>query len=80
MTRSFAEEVTEVIKEEIGDGLFSVLIDESRDVSIAEQMVVLVRLVVISEIYHFITHNIIVFCTLINYGICYVLCRFVNKK
>jgi hypothetical protein len=80
MTRSFAEEVTEVIKEEIGDGLFSVLIDESRDVSIAEQMAVLVRLVVISEFYHFITHDVIVFCTLINYGICYVLCRFVNKK
>jgi hypothetical protein len=35
-----------VIKEEIGDNLFSVLIDESRDVSIAEQMAVIVRLVV----------------------------------
>jgi hypothetical protein len=36
MTQSFAEHVTEVIKEEIGDGLFSFLIDESYDVSIAE--------------------------------------------
>lgn len=35
ITRSYAEEVTEVIKEEIGDGYFSVLIDESRDISIA---------------------------------------------
>ena len=46
ITRSYAEEVTEVIKEEIGDGYFSVLIDESRDISIAEQMAVLVRLVI----------------------------------
>jgi hypothetical protein len=35
--------VTEVVKEEIGDGMFSDLIDESRDVSVAEQMAVLVR-------------------------------------
>jgi beta-lactamase class D len=45
ITKSYAKEVTEVIKEEIGDAYFSVLIDESRDISIAEQMVVLVRLV-----------------------------------
>jgi len=50
ITRSYAEEVTEVIKEEIGDGYFSVLIDESRDISIAEQMVVLVRLVIFFEV------------------------------
>jgi hypothetical protein len=43
MTQSYVEEVTKVIKEGIGDGMFSVLIDESRDVSVAEQMVVLVR-------------------------------------
>ena len=47
LTQSCAEEITEVIKEEIGDSLFSILIDESRDISIAEQMAVLVRLVVI---------------------------------
>jgi hypothetical protein len=80
MTQSFAQDVTEVIKAEIGDGLFSVLIDESYDVSIAEQIVVLVRLVVTSELYHFITYIVILFCTVINYGICHVLCRFVNKK
>ncbi|XP_062229974.1 uncharacterized protein LOC133927506 [Phragmites australis] len=45
LTQSCAEEITEVIKEEIGDSLFSILIDESRDISIAEQMAVLVRFV-----------------------------------
>ena len=34
-----------MIKDEIGDNLFSVLIDESRDISIAEQMAVIVRFV-----------------------------------
>ena len=38
-----AEEVTEVIMGEIRDGLFSILIDESRDISIKEQMAVIVR-------------------------------------
>jgi len=42
---SFAREIKEAIKKEIGDKLFSVLIDESRDVSIAEKMAVIVRLV-----------------------------------
>jgi hypothetical protein len=45
ITRSYVEEVTEVIKEEIRDGYFSVLMAESCDISIAEQMAVLVRLV-----------------------------------
>ncbi|WVZ66717.1 hypothetical protein U9M48_015903 [Paspalum notatum var. saurae] len=45
LTRSYAEEITEVIKEEIGDSLFSVLIDESRDISVTEQMAILVRFV-----------------------------------
>jgi hypothetical protein len=44
---SFAREVKEVIKKEIGEKHFSVLIDESRDISIAEQMAVIVRLVTI---------------------------------
>ena len=34
-----------VIMDEIGDKKFSVLIDESRDVSIKEQMAVILRLV-----------------------------------
>lgn len=54
ITRSYAEEVTKVIKEEIGDGYFSVLIDESRDISIAEQMAVLVRLVIFYPEVHYV--------------------------
>ncbi|CAN6330735.1 unnamed protein product [Urochloa humidicola] len=42
---SYATEISDVIKREIGDKCFSVLIDESRDVSIAEQMAVIVRFV-----------------------------------
>ncbi|XP_062197361.1 uncharacterized protein LOC133900270 [Phragmites australis] len=45
LTESCAIEIREVIKEEIGDKCFSVLIDESRDISIAEQMAVIVRFV-----------------------------------
>ncbi|TVU39404.1 hypothetical protein EJB05_12821, partial [Eragrostis curvula] len=45
LCRSYAKEIAEVIKHEIGDKCFSVLIDESRDVSIAEQMAVIVRFV-----------------------------------
>jgi hypothetical protein len=36
-----------MIKKEIGEQYFSVLIDESRDVSIAEQITVIVRSVII---------------------------------
>ena len=42
-----------MIKEEIGDSFFSVLIDESRDISIKEQMAVIVRLVIDYVFYHF---------------------------
>jgi hypothetical protein len=45
LTESCAIEVSKVIKEEIGDKLFTVLIDESRDISVAEQMAVIVRFV-----------------------------------
>ncbi|XP_058725535.1 uncharacterized protein LOC131596814 [Vicia villosa] len=38
-----AHEVTKVIMEELGDRQFSVLIDESRDISIKEQMAVMLR-------------------------------------
>ncbi|XP_058780373.1 uncharacterized protein LOC131654011 [Vicia villosa] len=40
-----AHEVTKVIMEELGDRQFSVLIDESRDISIKEQMAVMLRFV-----------------------------------
>ena len=40
-----AEAVTRAIKEEMGDCLFSVLVDESRDISVKEQMAIVVRFV-----------------------------------
>ncbi|CAA0836300.1 TTF-type zinc finger protein with HAT dimerisation domain [Striga hermonthica] len=43
LVRAYAQEVTKVIMGEIGDRCFSVLIDESRDISIREQMAVVVR-------------------------------------
>jgi hypothetical protein len=45
LARCYAEEVTEAIMGEIGDRNFSVLIDESRDVLVKEQMGVVLRLV-----------------------------------
>jgi hypothetical protein len=45
IARCCAEEITEVIMGEIGERQFSVLIDESCDISVKEQMVVLLRYV-----------------------------------
>jgi hypothetical protein len=45
LAKACAEEVTAVIMDEIRGRKFSVLIDESRDVSIKEQMAVIIRLV-----------------------------------
>jgi hypothetical protein len=39
------EAVTHAIKEEMGDCLFSVLVDESCDISVKEQMAIVVRFV-----------------------------------
>jgi hypothetical protein len=47
-----AHEVTKVIMEELGDRQFSVLIDESRDISVKEQMAVMLRLVVVFSNFH----------------------------
>jgi hypothetical protein len=47
LAKSCAEGVCKAIKQEMGDGLFSVLIDESRDISIKEQMAVVVRYVIV---------------------------------
>jgi hypothetical protein len=44
---SCAHEVTKVIMKELGDRQFSMLIDESRDISVKEQMAVMLRLVVV---------------------------------
>jgi hypothetical protein len=54
ITRSYVEEVTEVIKEEIRDGYFSVLMAESCDISIAEQMAVFMRLVFFLKCFMFL--------------------------
>ena len=45
LIKACVQEVMSVIMDEIGDKKFSVLIDESRDVSIKEQMAVILRLV-----------------------------------
>ncbi|XP_039133244.1 zinc finger MYM-type protein 1-like [Dioscorea cayenensis subsp. rotundata] len=45
LVRACAEETTRAIINEIGDSHFSILLDESRDKSVKEQMVVIVRFV-----------------------------------
>lgn len=40
-----AVETTKIILSELGDDLFSILVDESRDISVKEQMVILLRYV-----------------------------------
>ena len=45
LVKHCATAVTTVIKEEMGDCLFTVLIDECRDISVKEQMAVVVRYV-----------------------------------
>jgi len=46
-----AHEVMQVIMEELGERQFSVLIDESRDISVKEKIAVMLRLVVVFPIY-----------------------------
>ncbi|XP_062230279.1 uncharacterized protein LOC133927984 [Phragmites australis] len=45
LAKCCAVEITKAIKEEMGGCLFSVLVDESRDISVKEQMAVVVRFV-----------------------------------
>jgi hypothetical protein len=45
ITQTAVEEITNVIIKDLGDSLFSILIDESRDISINEQMAVVLRYV-----------------------------------
>nr|KYP44907.1 Zinc finger MYM-type protein 1 [Cajanus cajan] len=45
IVRSAASETTKAILDDLGDNLFSILIDESRDISVKEQMVVVLRYV-----------------------------------
>jgi hypothetical protein len=56
LVRACAEETSEAIKAEIGGRLFAVLIDEARDASIKEQMVVVVRYVT-SFTLHFVVFS-----------------------
>jgi hypothetical protein len=44
LARCCAEEITEAIMEEMGNRPFSVFIDESRDISVKEQMSIILRL------------------------------------
>lgn len=43
LCNSCEQDISKEIKQEIGDNLFSILIDESCNISIAEQMAVIVR-------------------------------------
>ena len=43
LVKACAQEVSKVIMGEIGDRRFSVFIDESREISIREQMAVVIR-------------------------------------
>lgn len=43
LAKTCVDGVRKAIKQEMGDGLFSVLIDESRDISVKEQMALVVR-------------------------------------
>ena len=76
LTEAHAIEISKVTKEEIGDNLFSVIVDESCDVSIAEQIAMIVRLVVTylciisiikkSSATYLIVVNVIVSCRFVN--------------
>lgn len=46
IAQACAEETTQVIMSEIGNASFSLLVDESHDVSVKKQMAVMVRLVI----------------------------------
>jgi hypothetical protein len=51
IVQACAEEITHVIMSELGNACFSLLVDESRDVSVKEQMAVMVRLVILSQFF-----------------------------
>jgi sugar diacid utilization regulator len=53
LVRACAEETSELIKSEIGDRRFAVLVDEARDASIKEQMAVVVRYISSICVFHF---------------------------
>jgi hypothetical protein len=51
IVQACAEEITHVVMSELGNACFSLLVDESRDVSVKEQMAVMVRLVILSQFF-----------------------------
>ena len=57
LAKCCAEEVTAVIMREIGNKNFAVLIDESRDISVKEQMAVMLRLVVVNFSVYRLVHT-----------------------
>ncbi|CAD6239064.1 unnamed protein product [Miscanthus lutarioriparius] len=64
LTKACAEEVTTVIMDEIRGRKFSVLIDESRDVSIKEQMAVILSVDIV-DLFNYvplIVNNVVAFC------------------
>jgi hypothetical protein len=50
LVQACAEETMQVIMNELGDGNFALLVDESRDASVKEQMGVIIRLVFVNLI------------------------------
>ena len=79
LARCCAEKITEAIMGKIGDRQFSVLIDESRDISVKEQMAIIIRLVASSLCPLSLLH-----CYSILFYSCFVFllyrCRYVNSQ
>jgi len=76
LARACAEETSELIKSEIGDRWFAVLVDEARDASIKEQMAVVVRYI---PPLHLVI-SLVLFCCFQVTLFSLFSCRFVNDK
>ena len=60
---------------ELGDANFSLLVDESRDVSVKEQMAVMVRLVILSQLIILVASFIYYTLTTYNIWSCLQVCE-----
>jgi hypothetical protein len=67
LAMSCSDEVTKVIMEELGDKQFSVIIDESRDISVKEQMAVMFRLVVLFSNFYYLLFSMLYFYNLVEF-------------
>ena len=76
LARACAVETSELIKSEIGDRWFAVLVDEARDASIKEQMAVVVRYI---PPLHLVI-SLVLFCCFQVTLFSLFSCRFVNDK